>query len=31
MGARVLGKRRGPVPYLQGQDDTEIDGDASGC
>ena len=30
-GARVLGERRGPVPYLQGQDDTEIDGDASGC
>ena len=30
-GARVLGERRGPVPYLQGEDDTEIDGDASGC
>jgi hypothetical protein len=30
-GAHVLGERRGPVPYLQGQDDTEIDGDASGC
>jgi hypothetical protein len=30
-GARVLGRRRGPVPYLQGEDDTEIDCDASGC
>jgi len=30
-GARVLGERRGPVPYLQGEDDTEIDCDASGC
>jgi hypothetical protein len=30
-GARVLGERRGPVPSLQGEDDTEIDGDASGC
>ena len=29
-GARVLGERRGPVPYLQGEDDTEIDCDASG-
>jgi hypothetical protein len=29
--ARVLSERRGPVPYLQGEDDAEIDCDASGC
>jgi hypothetical protein len=30
-GSRVLGERRGPVPYLQGEDDTDIDCDASAC
>jgi 5-formaminoimidazole-4-carboxamide-1-beta-D-ribofuranosyl 5'-monophosphate synthetase len=27
-GARVLGEKRGHMPYLQGEDDTEIDCDA---